>query len=380
MILFLANEIGGNHGNPQANLDLYLSLLRTGKQIGIVYFSKVQTYNLISPNEFPNTRVEFSFNHWPPNIEDINELILKLSSYVIELLIANDWAFHNLMKFKVLKKLNKSSRFQTALITQTQTTNYNFRIPFEQVIERTNEYNHFITVSNNVLNEWKAAGLSTAITNCHCIPNCCDELNLNELNFLDKQDLRKKLNLASEGFISVCVASLQHRKNQNLIINNLNHLLEYSPNDLFLFVGKITDLGGTEIIENIYNSKYQDNIKFIGEVNDAKPFIRAADMLIIPSLGEVMPITIIESMALKTPVLASNVGGINELIDHLKSGLYFDLENLDSFIHNFMILRRSKTLRKSVAEKAFTKFNKSFRRSNHELNVKILLNKIMNIL
>lgn len=367
--MFLAKEIGGNHGNPAANLELYLSLLVTGKDIGIVYFSKIEISS-ISEQESPNACVDFSFKVWPPSIEDINELILELNNYEVELLIVNDWAFHNLMKFRIFDTLKKSSTFQTALITQTQTKNYNFSIPLKQIMDRTNEYNHFITVSKNVLNEWKDAGLTIAKSNCHCIPNCCNELNLTELNALEKQDIRKRLNLSPERFISVCVSSFQHRKNQNLIINNLHSLLKNNPNDLFLFVGKITDLGGTEILENIYNSKFQDNIKLIGKVDDARPYIRAADILILPSLGEVMPITIIESMALKTPVLASNVGGINELIDHFESGLYFDVQDLDSFLENFIILRRSKDLRKSIAEKAFTKYNDNFRRFNHELNVK----------
>ena len=255
------------------------------------------------------------------------------------------------MKFKILNKLKKSSRFQTALLTQTQTKNYDFGIPFNKVIERTSEYNHFITVSKNVLNEWKAAGLSTANSNCHCIPNCCNESNLDELNDLDKKEVRQRLKLPKHCFISVCVATIQHRKNQQLIINNAHSLFENYPNDLFLFVGRITNLGGAEIAQQIFNSKYKENMKVIGEVDDARPYIRAADILVLPSLGEVMPIAILEAAALKTAALASNVGGINEVIDHLKTGLHFNVNNRVEFLKYFMMLRKIKSFEKASPKK-----------------------------
>ena len=220
MILYLAKEIGGNNGNATANHDFVISLLLTNRKVGIVFFSRINIPESINGKNIPKPCVEFSFKSWPPSNEVINELVLEFNNLEIELLIANDWAFHNLMKFKILNKLKKSSRFQTALLTQTQTKNYDFGIPFNKVIERTSEYNHFITVSKNVLNEWKAAGLSTANSNCHCIPNCCNESNLDELNDLDKKEVRQRLKLPKHCFISVCVATIQHRKNQQLIINN----------------------------------------------------------------------------------------------------------------------------------------------------------------
>ena len=377
MILFLAKEIGGNHGNPTANLDFVISLLLTKRKVGIIYFSMMNIPVSINGKNIPKPCIEFSFKGWPPSNEDINEIVLEFNNHEIELLIVNDWAFHNLMKFKISNRLKKASKFQTALLTQTQTNNYDFGIPFNQVMERTNEYNHFITVSKNVLNEWKAAGLSTENSNCHCIPNCCNESNLDELNVQDKQEVRQRLKLPKHCFISVCVATIQHRKNQQLIINNAHSLFQNYPNDLFLFVGGITNLGGAEIAEQIYNSKFNENMKLIGEVDDARPYIRAADILVLPSLGEVMPITILEAIALKTPVLASNVGGINEVIEHLKTGLHFNVNNSVEFLKYFMMLRKNKELRESIATKALIKYKDNFSRSMHESEVKKLIQGIV---
>ena len=46
----------------------------------------------------------------------------------------------------------------------------------------------------------------------------------------------------------------------------------------------------------------------------------AVDLLIVPSLQENLPNTIMEAMACATPVIAFNVGGIPDMIDHFKNG------------------------------------------------------------
>jgi len=53
-------------------------------------------------------------------------------------------------------------------------------------------------------------------------------------------------------------------------------------------------------------------------------FMRAADMLILPSYTEGLPLVLIEALANGVPVVASNVGGIPELIEHRRTGLLFD--------------------------------------------------------
>lgn len=377
MILFFAKEIGGNHGNPTANLDFVISLLLTKIKVGIIYFSRIKIPELINGKNIPQLSLDYKIESWPPAQNDQDDLVKLISSNKLEVVISSDYAFHNFIKYKILNNLKKTQSVKKVVISHTQPKNYKFSIPFEEIITRANEYDHFVTVSKNVLQEWKNHGLKTQDSKCHHIPNCCNESGLLELEKLSKQEVRQRLKLPKHCFISVCVATIQHRKNQQLIINNAHSLFEKYPNDLFLFVGGITNLGGAEIAEQIYNSKYKENMKLMGEVDDARPYIRAADILVLPSLGEVMPITILEATALKTPALASNVGGIDEVIDHLKTGLHFDVNNSVEFLKHFMMLRKNKEFRESIAANALIKFKDNFSRSMHESEVKKLIQGII---
>jgi glycosyltransferase involved in cell wall biosynthesis len=71
------------------------------------------------------------------------------------------------------------------------------------------------------------------------------------------------------------------------------------------------------------NSRGNGNINFLGHISDAGEKIsiyRNSICLVLPSFYEASPMVIIESMAAGKPVIASNVGGVSELIDEGLNG------------------------------------------------------------
>ena len=68
-----------------------------------------------------------------------------------------------------------------------------------------------------------------------------------------------------------------------------------------------------------------ERIRFAGALPEAETLaeISAADLLVLPSLMEGLPVVLIEAMALHRPVVASHVAGIPELIDDSGAGLLF---------------------------------------------------------
>ncbi|MCW4450824.1 glycosyltransferase [Kaistella sp. BT6-1-3] len=74
----------------------------------------------------------------------------------------------------------------------------------------------------------------------------------------------------------------------------------------------------------------KDNILMLGEIANAQDYLRYADLFILPSNYEGLPISIIESLAYKKPIIASKVGGIVEILNG-KNG--FAIENhVDCFV------------------------------------------------
>ncbi len=73
-----------------------------------------------------------------------------------------------------------------------------------------------------------------------------------------------------------------------------------------------------ELVKNLHMDK---KIFFCGLTDDVYSVMESTDIFVLPSLFEGMPMTLIEAMGTGMPILASNVGGIPDMIENEKSGL-----------------------------------------------------------
>lgn len=64
----------------------------------------------------------------------------------------------------------------------------------------------------------------------------------------------------------------------------------------------------------------QDSVKILGKQSDVIPFLKRLDLFVLPSLWEGLPTVVLESMACGTPVLATDIPGTRELINHEVNG------------------------------------------------------------
>jgi glycosyltransferase involved in cell wall biosynthesis len=64
-----------------------------------------------------------------------------------------------------------------------------------------------------------------------------------------------------------------------------------------------------------------DAVRFTGEREDVPEILGAVDALLMPSIEEPFGRSIVEAMAMTTPVIATDVGGPVEIVDHRVTGL-----------------------------------------------------------
>jgi glycosyltransferase involved in cell wall biosynthesis len=93
------------------------------------------------------------------------------------------------------------------------------------------------------------------------------------------------------------------------------------------------------------------NIKFMGgfdNKNISKVFA-GIDVLVVPSIWyENSPLVIQEAFAAKTPVIASNIGGISELINNGKNGLLFEPNNIDDLLKKINLIIEDPSLLEAI--------------------------------
>jgi len=102
------------------------------------------------------------------------------------------------------------------------------------------------------------------------------------------------------------------------------------------------------------------SVKFTGQLPHEKviEILGQSNLFTLPSLWEGAPTTILEAMASTTPVVASSVGGIPELIQNEKTGMIVPPFNAIKLAKSLKRLIEEPELRKHIAKNAKTKVNK----------------------
>lgn len=223
-------------------------------------------------------------------------------------------------------------------------------------------YSYAVFVSSNCRDQWLQIS-SIKRSHSFYIPNCCEEEKTQPLLREERQHLRTRLGFPHDRFIISCVGSIQKRKGQDLLIKLLPELMEKVPHAMVYFVGPVLSEWGDLLRQETQSGSFNDRIHFLEERTDALEIIRASDLLLLPTRAEAMPRVILEAMALKTPVVASNVNGIPEIVDHEAGGILFSPTQPEEMITAIERMASDPAVRKKYAENSFRKYWNLFSRS-----------------
>jgi glycosyltransferase involved in cell wall biosynthesis len=130
-------------------------------------------------------------------------------------------------------------------------------------------------------------------------------------------ELRQELQIESAPLIGI-VARLVPIKAIHLLLEAAVQVLKTHPQAVFLIVGDGELRGALEKQSRDLN--IQNNVRFLGFRSDLARLYADFDVSVLCSLNEGLPVAVIESLASARPVVATNVGGVGDLIKHQKTG------------------------------------------------------------
>lgn len=148
------------------------------------------------------------------------------------------------------------------------------------------------------------------------IPNGVD-LSVYEKEF-DKGKFRRRF-ASSEEKIVLFVGRLVYEKGVQTLVGAIPKILS-RVNAKFVIVG---DGGMKEpLMRQVANMRLSHKVMFTGFLDEESlaRLYRIADVCVVPSLYEPFGITALEAMAARTPLVASNTGGLSEIVEHDKTG------------------------------------------------------------
>ena len=148
-------------------------------------------------------------------------------------------------------------------------------------------------------------------------------IDLEKTKLEERDEIKNKLNLQGKKII-LTIGRVIGLKRIDEIIRSF---LEIRNDDCYLLI-----IGEGPQKEELINLSRRlhgvEKIRFLGikDHEEVLQYLRAADLFVLNSMGEVMPNVILESLAMGTPVIAPNVGGIPEIIQNGVDGLLYPLK------------------------------------------------------
>ena len=130
-----------------------------------------------------------------------------------------------------------------------------------------------------------------------------------------REEMRRKLGIPQNSIVVLTVRRLVYKNGIDTLIEGANIAVRKNPKITFLVVGKGPDLNSVQM--RIRQLGIENNFRLTGFVKDEDlPFYyNAADFFVLPSKsGEGLPLVALEAMACGLPVIATDVGGIREIL------------------------------------------------------------------
>ena len=138
-------------------------------------------------------------------------------------------------------------------------------------------------------------------------------------------------------------------KGQRYLLEAAAKVVRQRPDTLFVFLGDGELL--TELTEMASVLGIKDHVKFLGWRPEVADVMSTFDIFVLPSLNEGMGKVLVEAMAMGKPIIASNVGGIPDLVTHGLNGLLVPPADADAMADAIVTLHDDPSKAKKMAEK-----------------------------
>jgi len=147
---------------------------------------------------------------------------------------------------------------------------------------------------------------------------------------------QKTYNKTNEKFIVAMFSRISHWKGQEYFIEAIKKLRDNFNNENMEFwivgdavMGSEEERYKNKILKMIKEYHLESSIKLFGFVENPIDYMKEIDVLLLPSIyPEPFGRVVVEAMLLKRVVIATNQGGVTEIIENNISGILVDIENL----------------------------------------------------
>lgn len=152
-------------------------------------------------------------------------------------------------------------------------------------------------------------------------------INANEFSpIADKESAKAFLNLSKMNVI-IFIGRLVSVKALPVLLTAFERALKVDPSLRLLLLGQGPEQKTLEALSE--NLGIQSRVTFVGNVNDVKPYLQAADIFVLPSLGEGLSNSLLEAMAMGLACIGTRIMGSMDALGNGANGILVEPNNID---------------------------------------------------
>ena len=173
-----------------------------------------------------------------------------------------------------------------------------------------------------------------------------------------RERIRREFKYAVTDFVAVLVARLHSLKDHQTALRAVDAARKEIPGLRLLLAGDGDERAAIE--ETIRKRGLEECVTLAGTRKDIVELLAASDVFLMSSISEGIPLTVIEAMAARRPVVSTAVGGLPELVEHGVSGFLAPSGDDASLAASLIELYRSPELRNQMADVAAKRAMETF--------------------
>jgi glycosyltransferase involved in cell wall biosynthesis len=133
--------------------------------------------------------------------------------------------------------------------------------------------------------------------------------------------IREELGIALGSPLLVTVAVLRSRKGISDLVSAMSEILKSNPDAMALIVG---DGDQRVALQRLAEDEgVTDRVVFSGSRDDVGALLSASDVFVLPTHEDLLPTVVAEAMAAGLPVVASDVGGLRDMVEEDVTGILY---------------------------------------------------------
>jgi glycosyltransferase involved in cell wall biosynthesis len=167
---------------------------------------------------------------------------------------------------------------------------------------------------------------------------------------LNRLKCREQIGLKDNEKAILYVGRLEPVKNVESLLIAFAKIREQFQDVRLLLVGTGTEM--SRLVRIAAQTQIDRFTSFVGRVSlrDVPRYMVAADILVLPSISEGSPNVVLEALAAGVPVLASNVGGVPDLVRHRREGLLFEPGDVSQMVDSLTIMLQDSQLMRKMSK------------------------------